>query len=205
MPYTRRYRRRRVSRKRIYRRKWSRKRSARKFTNDGKRFFKLKTADPCTSTPTGEILNAYYNNPSLYADFTQLSALFDSIKVCAIKIRYIPTNPNYVVASSVTAFQPAYVVHDKDSNTAPAALSDYIQYENCKIKDMSRPWSYYTKFARQLTAGVAGQVIMAGGYTDIGNITNTQGIFIRSEPGYASNSPVGRYLTTLYVVCKNRR
>lgn len=202
MPYRRRTYRRRYKR-RTYRRKWSRKNVTRRFKNDGKRFFKLTTSDEVVSTAGGQIANVYTDNPNGYNDWTQIASLFDSYRVCAIKIKYIPNKPND--ESNVTTYQPLYIVQDRDSTTLPSTVNDMIQYENLKVKNLYRPWTYYRKFAKQTSTGVTGQVMLAGGYKDCGQPTGSQAIFIVSEPGLQTSTTYGRWITTLYLTAKNRR
>lgn len=202
MPYRRRTYRRRYKR-RAYRKKWSRKSTARRFKNDGKRFFKLTTSDAVQTTSGGQVSNTYTDNPQDYTDWTQIASLFDSYRVCAIRIKYIPNRPND--QSNVTTYQPLYIVQDRDSITPPGTVNAFIEYENMKVKNLYRPWSYYRKFAKQTSTGVSGQVVLAGGYRDCAQPTGTQAIFIVSEPGLQSETIYGRYITTLYVTAKNRR
>lgn len=202
MPYRRFRRRRRFGRKRAYRRKWSRK-VPRKYSNDGKRFFKLTTSDPATTTAGGIIDNTYTDTPVGYADWNNISALFDNFRVCAIKVKFIPNKPNDL--SSATPYTPIYIIHDKDSTSPPGTTQGIIEYENMRVKNLFQPWTYYKKFAKQSATGITGQVLLPGGYKDVGMPNASQAIFIRSESGLQTNTQYGRYITTLYIVCKNRR
>lgn len=203
MPFYRRRTARRRTGPRRRRTRRYRRRVPRKYSGDGKRFFKLTTTDAVTSTAGGIILNTYTDNPTGYSDFTNLQTLFDSYRVCAIKIRFIPTRPND--ESNLTTYAAAYIVHDPDSTTPPATTAEMVEYENVKIKNLYSQWSYYRKFRRTTSTGVAGQVVLAGGYKDMGLPTGTQAVFIRTDTGLLTSTVYGRYITTLYITCKNRR
>lgn len=205
MPYYRRnyrrsYNRRPYRPKRVYRAKWSRK-NPRQGMGDGKRFFKLRATVPLVSDAGGAIADVLTNNPSATQDWPNISALFDSYKVCAIKVKFIPDKPNDT--STITSYKPFYMVHDPDDYGVPTSSNQMIQYENVKIYNLYRPFSYYRRLSRQTSVGL-GTVVLQGGYRDAGDVTATQSIKYYAD-GLDVSDNYGTFIVTLYVSAKNRR
>lgn len=179
------------------------RRSSRKFMNDGKRFFKLKANFSIDSDSVGRILITVAASPTGFSDWTNISALFDSYRICASKVKFIPALPND--SSSSVTFAPMYVIADNDSGTNPltTTVSDAIQYENCKIKNMFRPWTYYRKWPK-LTAQASGGTMLQGGYQDVASVSANQGIY-GIGTGYTVSKNYGNMIITHYIAAKNRR
>lgn len=208
MPYSRRYfRRRSFQKRRMFRRK---NYSSRRYTNnyrqgkgDGKRFFKLRFQAQITSDAGGQIQGWYNDDVSGYQDWASISALFDSYRVCALKLQFIPDLPNDT--STITGYKPFYVLHDPDSASVPTlTIASALQYENCKVFNMYRPWTYYRRLAKQTSSGVAGQVMLAGGYKDVAVTTASQSINFTGN-GFDISTTYGQFILTAYIVAKNRR
>lgn len=202
MPY-----RRRVTRKpRKYAKvsRYRRKRSTRKTMGDGKRFFKLRTTTAVTSDGvSGQIQGWFNDDVSGYEDWSNIAALFDSYRVCALKIKFIPDLPNDT--STVTGFKPFYVLHDPDSANIPSlTIPVAIQYENCKVFNMYRPWTYYRRMQKQTSSGVSGQAMLQNGYKDMALTTASQSINYTGN-GFDLSTTYGTFILTAYIVCKNRR
>ena len=77
-----------------------------------------------------------------------MAGLFDYYRVAAMKMKFVPT----VTADATYNFAPAYVLHDVNSKSLPSiTTTTAIQYENCRIVNMQRPWKYCRKMIRNIT------------------------------------------------------
>lgn len=84
-------------RKRVRARKYVRKfnRKARAgMGQNGKRFFKLKGAFGLSSDVSGTINMSVTDDVSGLGDWSSIAALFDTYKVCALKVKFFPQLPN---------------------------------------------------------------------------------------------------------------
>ena len=206
MPY---YRRRRYPyRKTVFRKKWYGRRkkyaktlSMAQVTKDGKRFFKLRVATNFTSSALGTLDTVVDNNPSGFQDWSSISNLFDSYRVCAIKIKYIPSLPNDT--SAVTGFYPLYAVNDHDDITPLASVNQAIQYENMKVHNLYMPWQHYFKIPVRTQTSTAG-TIEKGGYQDIASVSGSAGIKLWVT-GLDTSTQYGTMIVTHYIAAKNRR
>lgn len=168
----------------------------------GKRFFKLKTAFGLTANVGGDINLAVTDDVSAFGDWSSIAALFDTYKVAALKVKFIPSLPND--ASGTTGFYPFYVVGDPNNNTTPvSSITTACQYENMKAMNMYRPWTYYYKCPTK-TASAATETILTGGYRPTTATSAMCGIFGWGG-GFDISQQYGSYIVTAYVVCKERR
>lgn len=147
------------------------------------------------------------DSPVGFVDWTNLQTLFDYYRVCAVKLKWIPSaNVNtFPAAASGPKFAPIYIVHDPNSVTAILSTSTVaIGYENMRVKNMWNPWSYYKKFVRNIrVAGTGSQTIR--GYQPTSNPQATQTIQLLFENlGTTSSGQVGTIIISLYIVCRNR-
>lgn len=135
-----------------------------------------------------------------YIDVTYLSNLYDQFKVHAVKVRFIPSLPNNV--SATTAYAPVYIAYDCDvSATNPiGSVNLALGYKNVKVKNLYRPWSVYYK----IDGPTGGTYQTTGGYQDFLNIHNVGAIGIYSE-GLTANTTYGTYIVECYLTCKARR
>lgn len=201
MPYRRKRRTTRRPRRRMYRKKWSRSNGAK--NRDGRSLVKLRVVTTVSSDAGGQISSWLNDDVSGYQDWTSFAAVYDSFRVCALKLKFVPDLPNDT--STITGYKPLYVVHDVDQSNIPTlTVNDAIQYENCQIKNMYRPWAYFRRFRKQTTGGVASQVIMAGGYKDVALTTASQCIQYIGT-GFDISTTYGTIISTAYVSFKNRR
>lgn len=179
------------------------RRSARKLGNDNKRFFKLKLVSTITSSGTGVITGGVVDDPSSAQDWASIVGLFDMYRVNAIKLKWIPDFNTNESGSSTAAFKPLYIVHDIDEFNNPlTSVNVAIQYENCKYKNMLRPWTYYRKMARTIADGT--QTHDNKGYGDCDNVQPNQGIFWYGS-GFSSSVDYGTLLVTYYITAKGRK
>lgn len=209
MPY---YKSRRYSRKPRYgRKKYSRYASTirpylrrRGMGDRGLRFFKLRQVVTISSSAAGIIDSgtSFNNDPSAAQDWSSLSSLFDTYKVSAMKVKYQPVAPNDEVATRVN--NPIYVIADCDNPTTPITSANIaIQYENCKMMNSVKPWTYYYKYPKQ-TSSANNLVILSGGYRDIAVTTASAGIYAWGN-GLSASVTYGIAIITYYISCKNRR
>lgn len=66
-------------------------------------------------------------------NYTEFTALFDQYKITGIKIRLIPEQNQQALGVGVFNIPPIYTVIDYDDDTALTAITDAMQYQNCKI------------------------------------------------------------------------
>lgn len=179
-----------------------RRRSIRKQTNDGKRFFKLKLVSTVTSDGTGLVKAGVLDEPSAAQDWTNVAALFDQYRVNAIKLKFIPESNLGIIGS--TSYAPLYIVHDPDEFVNPlTTVNSAIQYENCKFKNMYRPWTYYRKMAKTI-AQTGAQTTDLKGYHDCDNPQPNQGIYWIGT-GFPNSLALGTLLVTYYITAKGRK
>lgn len=163
----------------------------------GKRFFKLRAVQLMSTTVGGDFATVFTNNPSGCSDWASVQALFDDYRVCALKIQWVPQLPNDT--SAQTGYKPFYIVGDANDVTALTGITDAIQYENCKVKNLYRPWTYYFKFPK----ATAGSTLM-NGYRDTSVISGTQSVKTYST-GLDTSQDYGQFILSFYITVKNRK
>lgn len=169
---------------------------------NGKRFFKLRRIVSVDSSAGGVLQVNATNDPSTFEDWTNVAALFDTYRVCAIKIKFIPSLPNDTSLS--TGFFPLYVVGDSNSSSSPLTSDNVaIQYENMKVMNMYRPWKYYYYVPKQ-TAGASGVIYQQGGYRDMLDTTATAAVYSYGT-GFDASTNYGKAILTHYITAKNRK
>lgn len=171
-------------------------------TKDGKRFFKLRNVYNVTSTAGGEINFVANNSPTTMGDWTAISSLFDVYKIAATKIKYIPEVP--FDTSAMTEYKPMYVIADENSASNPVTnAAESLQYENCKVKNLYKPWSYYHKWAIMSSLNSA-NVVLSKGYRSIVDTGGYSGIYANAY-SVTPSTQYGSMVITHYIVAKNRR
>lgn len=164
---------------------------------DAIRFFKIKYYVSVAAT-SNILFSVFTTSPSTSDDWNSIVALFDSYRVCAMKIKFVPTCPN---DPSSTKYAPIYVYADVDENvTVAPSVPAMLEYENLKVKDATKPWQYYTKFPKVTATGTAN--INLDGYLDTATPQATGSIVMYSTP--LSNIVYGYVIITWYVAVKNR-
>lgn len=168
------------------------------------RYFKLRRVVNMSSGPAGDITLTVSNNPNAATDWANISGLFDSYRLFAMSIKFIPQLPNNT--SSATNYVPFYLVADFDSTLSPITTADgALQYENCKVVNMYRPWKYFVKFPKvSYNAAASTQTILQGGWMDVATATASGGIYGYGS-GFSSATSYGNYVVTYYVGARNRR
>lgn len=202
MVYRRRFvRKRRYGKKKSYRKRFTR--YSKGLGSSGKRFFKLSFVTNAASDAGGILDDVYTTNPSGLGDWSSVAALFDMYKVCAMKVKYIPSLPND--SSVTTGYWPMYIVGDNNEVTALSTAQSALNYEACKVKNMYRPWSYYFKFMRVSEYGTgSSEVTMSGGWRPTTVTTGVQSIKMYCT-GLDTSTIYGSFVISAYIVCKNRK
>jgi len=156
----------------------------------GKRFFKLRYVRDVTATvirPTAPASWTAYvkeyiqddpvTDPAM-VDWTSLSQLFDMYRICAMKLKFIPAG-NFAPVMNAVGYSPMYVWHDPNTPNDPFPdkaglldVNDILAHENCKIKNMFKPWSYYRKMQRNIPPASLGEAVNLKGYLPTRNAAN---------------------------------
>lgn len=174
----------------------------------GIRYFKLRTVfSLAVGTPTaGEIQSStpiYDTNPVLNPaqDWASIVNLFDTYRVNAVKVQWVPNSP----ADSAKAYYPCYVLCDWDATSLPAATALLaLQYENCRIKNLYLPWTYYCKPPKVVGTGDTTRTFNDG-YMDTSDTPTNLGQIEILAPGLSGTSVYGSVVKTWYISCKDRR
>lgn len=92
---------------------------------------------------------------------------------------------------------------DPDQSTVPSTtITDLIQYENLKIKNLYKPWTVYYKFPKVMATG--SNVVLRGGYQDCGSPIGIGVVGVYTDSVSLSQT-YGTIISTIYLVAKNRR
>lgn len=174
---------------------------ARRFKYSRPQYYKIRGVVAMSTDGSGVMNDVINNDPSGYQDWSALASLFDSYKTLGIKIRYTPDLPNDT--STTTSFKGLYVYGDPDSTTAVTSINEAIQYQNCKVFNMYRPWSYYYKIPSATSVANNG-IVLSGGFRDAATTTARCCIAFMGS-GFDLSTTYGTAMVTLYVALKNRR
>lgn len=154
------------------------------------------------------------DDPSTFQDWAHISGMFDEYRANAIKIQYFPDANVTAFAGTGTALQspvsltpirdwhPLYIVHDKDDTDQPVDVNGMIEYENLKVFNLYRPFTYYKKFQRNVPVVNATNVSIKG-YQRTDNPQATQSIKVLAN-GLTLQSEYGVTIITLYITARNR-
>lgn len=170
----------------------------------GIRYFKLKrVVFLAASSGTISSSVAIYD-PQSAQEWSSIAALFDSFRVHAIKMQWLPYAPNEVQATQVYA--PCYVLADFDATSAPVATAAAaIEYENMKAKNLFRPWTYYVRVPKLTGTTISNVVVHEGGYVDTTNLPTNLGQLQLFSSGNTGALNYGSYILTYYISCRDRR
>lgn len=172
-----------------------------------KRFFKLRRVIPVVSPGNINKFDSFNDNPSLYQDWVPVSDLFQMYRVNGIKLTWIPTFNTNALATTVGQFTPMYMFHDTTNQiSSPPSEDTVLQFENLRIRSISRMHSTYFKFSRRLNAAAPG-TISPDGYNTVSAPQATQQIctLIPATTGSSTSVPLGRFVCTMYLSAKVRR
>lgn len=203
-----RYRRRVYRRRRIYRRPRV-KRPLR--LSKRPKFFKLREYQTVSSTVGSETTIVIYDNPNTAVNWTDFTDLFDSFRVCAVKLRWIPNMNVSELSLTQTAFQsPVFIAYDKNSfiSTVPSK-EQLIQYENLKIKRVLGNWSVYYRMQRNIplnTSLTTSYGVSTRGYQPTNAPTASQTIMMRIPimiTGTTGSVQIAQVIATYYCCFKD--
>jgi len=120
-----------------------------------KRLFKLKSflqVNENASSPNAVV--TIHDSPKLAVDFDSVAQLFDYYRVNAIKLKFIPAWTAQSLQTSISvSLRAAYAIRDINHPLDfPVTLTrnEAVGYENCKILNLQRPWTYYRKMIRNI-------------------------------------------------------
>lgn len=183
----------------------------------GKRFMKLKQVFPFNSNPSAPYNATFlYDNPNGASEFASAAILFDSYRVCAMKVKYIPfcnvQSIDDAIASSAVHNVPIYCAFDYNSilNTVPTSIDPILEYENLQIKSLLRTWQYYKKCRRNIpiNTSLTTQVsIQNKAYIPTNTPVATQTMWFVT-PSWGSGTTaiqIGYLICYYYCVFKDRR
>lgn len=137
----------------------------------------------------------------MFTDWTPVTQLFDSYRIAAMKLKFIPDKP--ADTSTTTNYRPVYVFGDVDTASLPVTTPDAaLQYENCAVKNLNMPWKYYFKVPK--ATQLATTVILQGGWIDVGTPRNQASINMVAS-GLDLSDNYGTVVHTVYLMARNRR
>lgn len=170
---------------------------------DGKRFFKLRHVVNLQAHTVLEP-DIFDDNPLTYPEFGSIATLFDKYRVNAMSIKYVPI----VTANSSTAtaaFTPGYILHDENHASVSIATSNqFMEYENCKVVNLQRPWKYYRKMKRNIPMEGTGNNLDTKGYQPSSHPVPTQ-CFAFFQSGFVDDGvQYGTIIVSLYLTATAR-
>lgn len=145
--------------------------------------------------------NAWLNGAGTLSDWVSYSALYDAYRVSCISVKYIPT---YVSNVSTVSFAPMYIVHDPDDNTGAIATSVAVDYQNLRIKNLARPWTYFTRNPKRRVGGQSVTTTIAPGWFDIASPVYG-GTLSFYASGLTNSNTYGTFIVTYYIRFTVRR
>lgn len=173
---------------------------------------KLKTITDVLTNSVGELQMVIDDNVTAIPDWTNLGPLYDTYKVFAMKIEFIPLIPND--DSSITSsFPPMVVVYDVDNTAFPTLVGGdvygtLLEYSKSKVNQSNVAWSYYTRVETPTSAAVTSlgvaPSIKRGGMVDVAGAQAFSAILIAMRYG-KNDTYYGKIVVTRYVKCANRR
>lgn len=159
---------------------------------------------------------AYYDtvaSGNTINDWVNVSALYDSYRVVAVKIQWIPNQMDNTLEVAGTTggtigtvtHGPMYVFVDYDNSNAGMPVSTestVIQYENCRAMQSNRSWTRYVKCPK------LGNTQLQGGFIDLAAPINCGCIAVYAPDAFHNvpiTTTVGRFIVTEFIKFKNRR
>lgn len=207
---------------RRYRKKMGKKalkRKLRKFTNVGLTVQKHRPEPITFVTDAGGVFNERgcltnptrcFNGANSVIDWLLCQGLWDSYRVCGIKLKYIPHNPNNTVNAF---FQPVYGIIDYnnlDTSSPFSGFNQILQYERMKTFNLYKPWKWYIrvpKYTGATTSSVGvGVITQQRGFfnTSTGELPAVGCWYLYAEDLNPSTT-YGTLVITYYLAFKNRR
>ena len=91
------------------------------------------------------------NPASVGAPVTNMFNLFDEYRTCAMKLNFIPNVTANATITQFYSYVPIFVAHDVNSTSlVVATAANILDYENCKVFNVQRPWKYYRKMQKNI-------------------------------------------------------
>lgn len=153
-----------------------------------------------TADGSGNISLAFNTNNFAGApESGNIGALFDEYKVLSVSFKYFPirTPAN---ASPTLDLAPLYIVNDYDDVTAITNTSEMLQYDNCRMKQLTRQFNHKMKFSTKAT----NDSLNRAGWNDLANPTTVGSIKLFST-GLDVNTTYGQYVLEFIIVVRGRR
>lgn len=174
----------------------------------GKRFMKFREVRDVLTTTDPYTTITIYNNPSDTLEYKTMATLFSRMKVCAMKVHWIPfgnVQINEIAGGERLEYQPMIVWYDQDNiATTVTSANVILQNESAVVKNSLRPWKYYKKLQRS-TKGADTDM---KGYqqSDPDKVLSSQMIrvFLQYINNPAAGSNLGKLIITWYCVFKAR-
>lgn len=143
--------------KRTYTKKWSRKRQIKKNSNRVLSKFRV-TKEVLVQDDTNfpgagcislsNLLYAFDNTNVSNSEFTSFASLYDSVRPCGVKIKWIPQfNVN-----TTNSYKPMYTCADYNDtifDTPSKTKAQILEYNNMKFKNVYKPQKWYFKLKKQ--------------------------------------------------------
>lgn len=165
---------------------------------------KIRTQEVISNTAANTLsTGVFVNEVGNAQDWSSYDAIYDTFRVCAIKIKWIPYLNS---TTALSAYSPMYVAWDLDHNTLATldSVNEIIQYENCKFKNAYRPWTYFVKCPKIVSDGAS--FMFQGGYCDVNTYASLPGVIgVYNENPNGAGTALGNLIVTYYVSFKNRR
>lgn len=163
------------------------------------------------------------NGTGTVNDWASLPGLFDSYRVCAVKLSFIPysnvgvqdpANPN-----TALGYWPLYHAIDYNNqsagNTGTITIpSDLDEYENCKMYNMYRPLKRYMRVPKytsnprndsSFTSDDIPVTLQKGNYFDITRLPSYGAWYLKMQDTSAEDlTQGGKLRVTMYCAFKNR-
>lgn len=185
-----------------------RKRRASARKKFGQSFFKVRYIASLTTDVAGRAIHtvsdmnptAVWDGAGTVEDWTNMKGLYEMYRVAAVKLHFIPSYPNDTSVN--TFYAPMYIVHDVDDNTAIVNRAEALGYEKMRIKNLYRPWTFFTRCPRNRTTGKA--INMVSNFLQMGVTDNMGGIKIFAENLDLSGT-YGDVIITYYIMVRERR
>lgn len=164
----------------------------------------------CLTNPT-----RCFNGSNAVVDWLLVQGLWDSYRVCGIKIKYVPHTPSaqQVLPTTAQYFQPLYGIIDYnnlDSSSPFSGLNEIVQYERMKVFNLNKPWKWWIRVPKYTGATTSS--------VGVGVITQNRGFFNTATSElpavgcwylYGENlnasTTYGTLVITYYLALKNRR
>lgn len=153
-----------------------------------------------TSDGSGNIslaLNA--NNFSGAGEHASLKALFDEYKVVSCSLNYFPilTSAN---SNSLLDLAPLYVAKDYDDTTALTTTAEMIHYDNCQMKQLTKPFRYVMRFS----SNASKSTLNRAGWNNLDS-DQTVGSIKLFSTGLDVSTTYGQYVIEFIVLVRGRR